>query len=226
MQTQLTFDLGHRTAQGRNDFFVTGCNAAAVAWIDRWPDWPASGLCLWGPAASGKSHLAAVWRARSSAPSVSFEDLATHDLPDLIGDKRCLVVDARDADSVPPDLEEVLLHLYNLVVERDGTLLFTARISPSRWPVTLADLSSRLRALASVTISPPDDDLLSAVLLKQFSDRQLPVGPDIVAFAVARMERSFQAANQLVDELDRLALERKKPIGMQMVRAVIDRMEA
>ena len=226
MQTQLTFDLGHRTAQGRNDFFVTGSNAAAVAWIDRWPDWSAPGLALWGPAASGKSHLAAVWRARSAAPTVLFDDLATSELPDLIGENRCLVIDARDTATVPPNLEEALLHLYNLVIERDGYLLLTARISPARWPVALADLSSRLRALASVAISPPDDDLLSAVLLKQFSDRQLPVGPDIVAFAVARMERSFQAANQLVDELDRLTLERKKTVGMQMVRDVIDRMEA
>jgi chromosomal replication initiation ATPase DnaA len=49
-------DLPHRQALGRDDFLVTKSNAAAVALIDHWPDWPARGNGV-GPPGSGKTHL-------------------------------------------------------------------------------------------------------------------------------------------------------------------------
>ena len=72
---QLVLDLGHRPALGRADFLVSQCNAEAVAWVDRWPDWPAPGLVIWGRAASGKSHLGQVWQARIAAPMISAAEL-------------------------------------------------------------------------------------------------------------------------------------------------------
>jgi len=220
---QLALDLGYRTAQGRDDFFVTPCNAGAVGWVDRWPDWPTPALALWGPSASGKSHLAEVWRTRSRARTAHVDELRDREPPALLDGERHLVLDFAGAPSVPADLEEPLLHLYNLVSEQGGNLLLTARIPPARWPVALADLSSRLRAVVAVPISAPDDELLTALLLKQFADRQLAVGTDVVAYAVARMERSFEAARTLVDTLDREAMARRKRIGLPLLREVLDR---
>jgi chromosomal replication initiation ATPase DnaA len=72
--------------------------------------------------------------------------------------------------------------------------------------VTLADLASRLRAARPVELGEPDDDLLRRVLVKLFADRQLAVDSAVVDYIVVRMERSLQAANALVDDLDREAL--------------------
>lgn len=221
---QLTLDLGHRPAQGRDDFFVTPCNANAVGWIDRWPDWPSPGLVLWGPAASGKTHLAAVWRVQSDASLANIEALTEREPPEVLGTTNCLIVDFGNNARVPSKLEEPLLHLYNLTVERGGKLLITSRTPPARWDIGLADLSSRLRAMVAVAIDPPDDELLSAVLLKQFDDRQLAVGTDIVAYAVTRMERSFDAAHRLVDMIDREALTQRKRVTLPLAREVIERM--
>ncbi len=221
---QLALDLGHRSALGREDFFVTPCNTDAVGWVDRWPDWPTPGLVLWGPPASGKSHLAEVWRSRSGAPLVGLDILHDHEPPAILGERHCLAVDLGGRASIAAELQEPLLHLYNLVAEEGGSLLITAQTPPARWPVALADLSSRLRAMVAVSIDSPDDELLTAILLKQFADRQLAVGADIVSYAVARMERSFEAVKALVDAIDREALAQRRRVSVPLLRAVLDRL--
>ena len=64
---QLALDLPARPAMGREDYLVAPCNQDGVSWIDKWPDWPAPALVLFGPAGSGKTHLAHVWQNRASA---------------------------------------------------------------------------------------------------------------------------------------------------------------
>ena len=54
---QLPLDLGHRASFSGEDFLVAPCNAAAVACLDSWPDWPAPGLAVHGPEGCGKTHL-------------------------------------------------------------------------------------------------------------------------------------------------------------------------
>ncbi len=218
---QLVLDLGHRPALGRADFLVSQCNADAVAWIDRWPDWPAPGLVIWGPAASGKSHLGQVWRARAAAPMITAADLDDREPPDLIGEHSDVYVDGADAVAGNPRRERAALHVYNMIAERGGHILFSSRTPPARWPLGLADLRSRLNALPVASIAPPDDAVLGAVLLKLFADRQLSVGVDVVQFAVTRMERSFEAAERLVAAVDRLALASQRRVTVPLLRDVL-----
>jgi chromosomal replication initiation ATPase DnaA len=218
---QLVLDLGHRPALGRADFLVSQCNAEAVAWIDRWPEWPAPGLVIWGPAASGKSHLGQVWRARAGAPMVTAADLDDREPPDLAGEHGVLYVDGADAIAGNSRRERIALHVYNLIAERGGHILYSARTPPARWQLGLADLRSRLNALPVAAIAPPDDAVLGAVLLKLFADRQLSVGVDVVQFAVTRMERSFEAAESLVAAVDRVALASQRRVTVPLLREVL-----
>src|SRR4029450_2018841 len=89
--------------------------------------------------------------------------------------------------------ERALFHLYNLMRERRGHLLLVAAEPPAHWHIALPDLASRLRAALAVAVSPPDDELLGSIILKQLSDRQLHAGPGVVQYLVARMERSAGA---------------------------------
>ena len=225
MTQQLTFDLGHRTARGRADFLVSECNMAAVEWIDRWPDWPMAALLIWGPPGAGKTHLGHVWCAASGAEIVDAATVRAHDAAALRTRNARIFVD--DAEELAGDREgeEALLHLYNYMLETDGGLLIAASRAPAHWRIALADLSSRLNALPAAEIAAPDDPLLAALLVKQFQDRQLRVGEGVVAYLVARMERSFAAVSRIVAELDAAALARQRPVTVPLVREVLGEIE-
>ena len=215
---QFILDLGHRTAYGEADFLVAPNNETAVAWIDRWPAWPGPVLALYGPPGCGKTHLAHVWEARTKARFIGPEDLTTDKVPDLLGDGSSIILD--DAEGVE---EEGLLHLYNMLSERQGNLLITAGRPPARWQVRLPDLRSRLLAAVAVPIEAPDDALLGALLNKLFADRQLAVPEAVVTFLLGHMERSFEAARRIVLELDRAAMTEHRAITTSLARRILAR---
>jgi chromosomal replication initiation ATPase DnaA len=214
---QWALPLPVTTRFGRADFLVSDSNRAAFDLIERWPDWPARALVLYGPRGSGKTHLAHLWCARSGATLIAGDAAALGEpaaLPPALA-----IDDAERAD------ERALLHLYNLSREREGSLLLIMPAAPAALPIRLADLASRLRALPVARIDPPDDALLAAVLLKHFADRQLRVAPDVVAYLVPRMERSFVAAAAFAARLDRLSLEIHRPITLKLARTVLAEMD-
>ena len=219
--TQLALDLGHRTALDADDFLVAPSNRDAVLWVDRWPGWPAPALVVHGPPGCGKSHLAHVWRARSGARALAPEGLVRGAPGDLLGEANCAVVE----DCGAAGDERALMHLYNLVAERRGHLLLTAAKPPSRWPIGLPDLRSRLVAAPAVAIGAPDDGLIGAVLVKLFGDRQLRVGAGVVEFLLARMERTFDAARRIVAALDRESLAGGRNITVPLARQVLKQLE-
>ncbi len=218
---QIPLDLGHRPAQGRDDFLITASNRDAVAWIDRWPDWPAPAFVLYGPAASGKTHLAAVWKDHTDAAFIDMSDLVSQSANDLAAMAEHLVLDHIDPWFEDREAETTLFHLYNLMREENRTLLLTTRIAPSHASFALPDLASRLRAAPAAAIQPPDDALLAAVLVKLFTDRQLQINHDVLDYILPRMERSFTAARDLVAAVDHLAMAEKRAISIPLIRRVL-----
>lgn len=220
MARQLTLDLAlPPPTYSRADFVVAPGNREALAWIERWPDWPAPALALGGPRGSGKTHLARIWAALSGAEVVRGEALAgksVADLADWIARTPALVVE--DADRAP---ERALFHLYNLAKEAGGYLLLTATALPAHWSITLPDLASRLRAAPAVAVASPDDDLLGSIILKQLADRQLHVGAGVVHYLVSHMERSADEVRRVVAALDRRALIEGREIDRRLAADVL-----
>ena len=225
MANQLTFDLTLPSpTYAREDFVVAAGNREAVAWIDRWPDWPAPALAVGGPAGCGKTHLGRIWAARAQAAIVEGPDLdgkTVADLVALVEISRALVVER--AERTP---ERALFHLYNLMRERRGFLLLLAEHPPAHWRITLPDLASRLRAAPAVAVAPPDDDLLGSIILKQLADRQLHAGPGVVHYLVSHMERSADAARHVVAALDCRALAESREIDRRLAADVLAALSA
>ncbi|MEQ1698281.1 MAG: DnaA/Hda family protein [Hyphomicrobiaceae bacterium] len=207
---QLVLDLPLDAATGAGDFLVSGSNAAAVDLIESWPHWPQPSALLVGPPASGKSHLAAVWRAKSHAALFAAGDL-NDDTVALFqrDDVRALVVE--DIDRGIAD-QRILFHLLNHARETKRHMLLTSAIAPGDLEIALPDLRSRLRALAMIGIAEPDDALLGAVLVKLFCDRQLNVEPAVISYLIRHMDRSMESARTIVGDIDTLALERQRKV--------------
>lgn len=220
---QLVLALGHRPSLDAADFVTGPPNAAARAWIERYPDWPSPLVALHGPAGSGKSHLLHLWRNRHGAVALEPSALDVRTLPALLGAARAVTLDFGAAE--PAFDERAMLHLYNMLGERRGHALAAARTAPGHWNVALPDLRSRLAAAASVAIEAPDDALLAAVLGKLFADRQLRVPPGLIDYLVSRGERSLEAAGCVVDALDRAALVEQRALSISLAREVLERLE-
>lgn len=214
---QLPLSLSHPTDFYSDDLVVTKSNKSAYELIERWPDWPMPVAVLVGPDGSGKTHFATVWADISKAKEIEPDQLDQA----ITFIEKGIPVLVEDMDGV--DLNEVVFfHLINSVKESQvinpkTTLLITARKGPSNWNVKLDDLASRLRSVTLATLEQPDDELLNAVAFKLFSDRQITVDPSVVEFLVSRSERSLFALGKTVDQIDRLALQRKSKITKALV---------
>ena len=117
--------------------------------------------------------------------------------------------------------EAALFHLINLAQERQAFVLLTSAQTPSALDLKVADLASRLRRAPLVSIEPPDDALIRALLVKLFVDRQLIVDTALVEYLAMRIERSFVAARNVVDRLDRETLARRRRLTRQSAAEIL-----
>jgi chromosomal replication initiation ATPase DnaA len=214
---QLALALGYRESFERADFVPGRGNETALALIDRWPDWPARTIALVGPEGAGKSHLAAIWAKAAGGRVISSHAIVAPSVPQALSTGALVIEDAGRGDLD----EAALFHLLNLATEQQAYVLITARQAPASWPIVLPDLASRLRALPVVTLEPPDDALLAAVLVKLFADRQLEVDDRLVDFLVHRIERSVAAARAAVEELDSEALRLLRPVNRALAAEIL-----
>jgi len=209
--TQLVLPLEIRSAQGRADFIVVPANQRAVAFLDSYPHWPAPAVALFGPAASGKSHLAAVWADKAGATVLEAAQLESG-IP-----AGPLVV-----ENVMAGVAEAPLFA---LLERGTPLLLTAQLPPAEWPekfaLALPDLVSRVRALLAFALWAPDDALLMGLAVKLFADRQVQVPENVVTHMIRSLERSPAAIRDFVAHADAVALAEKRPINISLIKDLL-----
>jgi chromosomal replication initiation ATPase DnaA len=214
---QLALPLEHRESFAREDFLEGTANAAALALIEGWPDWPDRLVAIVGPSGAGKSHLAAIWAARSGARFLAGRALGETHLA------AALATGALVLEDVPQQNldEHALFHLINLARQEQACVLITARTPPHSWRVAIRDVASRLRAIPYVTLAAPDDGLLRAVIVKLCADRQLAIDAGVITYLVNRIERSFAFAREVVDLIDREALRRQRSVTRALARELL-----
>jgi chromosomal replication initiation ATPase DnaA len=212
---QLPFDYGHEPSHLEDDFIEGDGNRLALAHIRAFPHWPGPLTLVEGPAKSGKSHLARIWARRVGA-----ELAAPSDLEDLsrTGGTMPLVVEDVERSGYG---EDALFHLLNQSMRDGRPMLMTTREPIANWPFATDDLKSRARLAARFTVALSDDIQLSQMFVKLFGDRQVAVDPKIIAYMVARMERSPEEVVALADLVDRIALSRGTAINRSVAAAAL-----
>ncbi|HEY1096106.1 MAG TPA: DnaA/Hda family protein [Alphaproteobacteria bacterium] len=197
-----------------DNFIVSQSNRLAYDYVTKPQDWPATCLLIQGPTASGKTHLAQIFTAVTGAAQLNAANLGQPHWQR----HRAYVVDNVD-QFIGQNLahEEALFHLYNAAKSNNDRLLLLSTQYPGYLNFLLPDLKSRLLASPQATLDMPDESLLKTLYVKLFADRQLAVKPDVIEYIIKRTARSFDAVQNLVQQLDQWALATNKPITIPVV---------
>lgn len=199
--TQIPIPFPIAESYTRDSFMPSQCNEDALAWIDRWPNWPSPALIIHGPKGCGKTHLLHIWKDIVGEQGIAIDNSA-----DIFGNK---------------DAEEGLFHAYNLAKENGTYLMISMEHSPAVQDIQLPDLASRLRASAQASVHEPDDIAIQSVMIKLMHDRQMKITPEVVNFILPRIERSYTAVRHLVEGLDIASLSEKRAITIPLVKTII-----
>lgn len=222
---QLPLAFEHQPYLGKEDFMVAGCNVEAFTFVESWPNWSFFALCLYGPEGSGKTHLANMFANNVSIatrypykiPYIKAIDIKLDTPHKLFEQHNCLIVEGLNEHID----NEAMFHLYNLYRNEGGFILFTSEVAPARLNIKLPDLRSRLNIIPSIEIKEPDDDLLSALVVKLFMDHQIIISAEVLNYIVQNMQRSYAFARKLVIEVDNISLAYKRAVSIPIVKEAI-----
>ena len=222
---QTSFNFEPNVVYTKADFMVSECNVRALKAVELWPEWPFFALSIYGPKGSGKTHLAHIFEHNVSlklnkpvnVEIVQASEIKTKKVVSLYNTSPCLVV-----ENVTSKIdEEALFHLYNLYQNEGGYILFTSVLPLSRINFNLPDLKSRLKMVPSIAILEPSDDMLEALIVKLFTDRQIVISSETLNYIIQNMERSFSYALKLVKCCDELSLSMKRAVNVPIVKKAI-----
>ena len=220
MSNQLSFSLPKKETLDRDNYFVSQANQGAVSLIEDWINWPSQKLILVGSEGSGKTHLGHLWADEVGATIISATTLMEQQISEL-SKAPVLVEDINEIQRNQP-VEIVLFHLHNLLYSEGHSLLMTSQILPGRLSFSLEDLQSRIEASTIAKLHPVDDDLLGAILIKMFADRQIYFSDKLLTYVLSRVERSYTAAKLFVEEVDSKAMTESRVIGKRLVRDILE----
>jgi chromosomal replication initiation ATPase DnaA len=218
---QLILPLDLPTSFHSKDFIVSSANEEAYMWVKSWPNWPTPYLVIYGDAGCGKTHLSHLWQEKTKAWRLKPREFKALSLSDLLEAPPFFILE----DAHLLEKGEKLFHLYNHLLTAKGGLLLLSRTPPAQWKIKLPDLESRLKALSTVKINPPDEILLGYVIQKLFSDLQVRVEGTVVAFLLSHIERSFESAKMWVNLLNKEATAQKRAITVPLAREILKERE-
>jgi len=213
---QLLLDFDIKRTFNNHDYYVSDNNYFAFNLIDKWPKWEKRILNISGEKFSGKTHLANIFKSKSSALFLN-ENEINNDVFKKIKLYENIIV-----DGFSNKIDENLTYsIFNLVDQDSKYLLINSETPLNEINFELPDLVSRSRNLLHAKINPPDDELIFAIILKNFSDRQIKLEKKIIEFIINRIDRSYSKISEFIYKVDELSLKKKKPINLKTIKEIL-----
>ena len=213
-QTLLKFELEQNFTY--DDFFVSKCNYFAFSLIESWPKWEKNILNIVGENKSGKTYLSNIFKKRNKAKKITEKELNDEILKELKIYENIIL------DNFLGTCEERILYsLFNLVDQDNKYLIINSIIPINEINFKLEDLKSRTKNCLIAKIDPPDDELIFALILKSFSDRQIIINKKLIDYVIKRIDRSYGKIFEFIYKVDELSLKKKKPIDLKTIKEII-----
>ena len=213
---QLLLNFNQKQNFNYDDFFVSKSNFYAFEIIEKWPFWEKNILNIHGEKYSGKSHLANIFCKKNKSKKIEEKDLKDETLKEL------KIFESIVLDSFENKTEERLLYsLINLIDHDNKYLLINSLIPISEMNFKLNDLKSRSKNCLFAKINSPDDELMFAIILKSFSDRQITINKKLIYFIIKRIHRTYGKISEFIYKIDELSLKKKKPIDFKIIKEIL-----
>ena len=213
---QLLLELDYKTNFNEHDFYLSKSNSNAFNLINRWPDWDKKILNISGEKFSGKSHLANIFKLKSKAFLVKGKKIDNSIFKSLKLYESIIIDDFEECNE-----EEILYSIFNLIDQDSKYLLINSLKPINKIKFKLPDLASRSKNCLYAEIENPDDELLFAIILKNFSDRQIKIEKKIIDFIISRIDRSYRKIDEFIYKIDELSLKKKKPINLKTIKEIL-----
>ena len=213
-QLLLNFDI--KRTFNDNDYYVSDSNYFAFNLIDKWPKWEKKILNISGEKFSGKTHLANIFKLRSSAIYLEESEINNEIF------KKIKLYESIIIDGFSNNIEENLTYsIFNMVDQDSKYLLIISETPLGDIKFKLPDLISRSKNILHSKIKPPNDELIFAIILKNFSDRQIKLEKKIIEFIINRIDRSYSKISEFIYKIDELSLKKKKPINFKTIKEIL-----
>ena len=170
MNDQLILKFPTQQAYKKEDFYVSSSNQEAYDFINSWPKWIKRIINIFGPSGSGKSHLASILKSKTPCLQISLNELDKK-IFSKFKTKEALIIENVDEKIS----EKLLFSLWNIALQDNKYFLITSKRPINSYKFKLHDLVSRVNSSLIIGINLPSDDLISVILAKNFSDKQIRV---------------------------------------------------
>ena len=216
MTDQLILKFPTSKIYQKEDFYVSPSNQKAYDLINSWPNWIKRIINIFGPSGSGKSHLASILKNKTTCLYIDSNKL--NDKVYLnFKTKEVLIIENMD-DKVS---EKILFSLWNAALQDNKYFLITSKKPINAYKIKLNDLRSRINSCLNIGINLPSDDLISVILAKNFSDKQISVEKKHIDYIIKRIDRSYEKISQFILTLDKYSLKKGTPFSLKLVKEVL-----
>ena len=214
---QALFKFEQKQNFAYDDFFVSKCNYFAFSLIETWPKWEKNILNIYGEKFSGKSHLSEIFKKKNKAIIIKTDEI-NNEFFNKIRFHENIILDNIDYISD----EKILYSLINFVEQYNKYLIINTINAINSINFSLPDLKSRLKNCIYAKIDKPDDDMIFALILKHFSDRQIKIEKKIIEYITKRIERSYGKILDFIYKVDQFSLINKKPIDYKSIKIILE----
>ena len=217
MSDQLILKFPNSKAYLKEDFYVSDSNQEAYDFINSWPKWIKKIINIFGPSGSGKTHLTSILKSKTTVLETQPKQL-NDKIFFKFKTKEVLIIENLE-DNVP---EKILYSLWNAAVQDNKYLLITSKKPINQYGFKLPDLRSRINEIITIGIKLPSDDLISVILAKNFSDKQIKVEKKHIDYIIKRIDRSYEKISQFVITLDKYSLKKGSSFSLKLIKEVLN----